>query len=328
MKYYVGHPLQTRGAEQYILQGGKGDGMKFLNVRNGLGLEVWISLDRCADLGRVTYKGMNMGYMSPCGNVAPSFYDKDGIGFLKSFSAGFITTVGFEGAGGACVDQGENVPLHGTVGNLPAELKSIEESDNEIVIKAIVRDCVIFGRRFILERSYNISYTENTITLRDKITNEGENEHPFLLLYHCNMGYPLLSENSIVKVPFTDIRANTPSAIENIDTALLMEKPQKNYIERCYFFDTVPCEDNNVKVGIFNPDINVGMIMSYNKEELPCFTEWKMMGRRDYALGLEPGSCEPCPRNIQREKGILKYLDSEQTYTAGLTFKFIDKEEL
>ena len=49
MKDYIGNPLQIRGAEQYILQNGKGDGMHFLNIRNGLGLEIWISLDRAGE---------------------------------------------------------------------------------------------------------------------------------------------------------------------------------------------------------------------------------------------------------------------------------------
>ena len=36
MKDYIGNPLQIRGAEQYILQNGKGNGMHFVYVRNGL----------------------------------------------------------------------------------------------------------------------------------------------------------------------------------------------------------------------------------------------------------------------------------------------------
>ena len=49
MKDYVGNSLQIRGAERYILEGGKGDGMHFVSVRNGKGLEAWISLDRAAE---------------------------------------------------------------------------------------------------------------------------------------------------------------------------------------------------------------------------------------------------------------------------------------
>ena len=138
MKYYVGHPLQTRGAERYKLQGGKGDGMEFLCVRNGKGLELWISLDRCGDMTRVIYNGKNMGYLSPCGHVSSAHYDRVGLGFLKSFSAGFFTTCGFENVGGPCEDNGEDLPLHGTIGNTPAELLSTEENDDELKIKLVI----------------------------------------------------------------------------------------------------------------------------------------------------------------------------------------------
>ena len=107
MKEYIGHPLQIRGAECFSLCGGKGDGMKYLSVRNGLGLALLISLDRCADLARVTFNGKNMGYFSPCGHVAPAYYDKDGAGFLKSFTAGFFTTCGLRAVGSPCTDEGE-----------------------------------------------------------------------------------------------------------------------------------------------------------------------------------------------------------------------------
>ena len=90
MKSYIGNPLQIRGAEKYVLQDGKGDGMHFLYIRNGLGLEAWISLDRAGDVSRISYKGDNYGYFSPCGYVAPSYYDHVGAGFLKSFTAGFL----------------------------------------------------------------------------------------------------------------------------------------------------------------------------------------------------------------------------------------------
>ncbi len=38
MNEYIGNPLQIRGAEQYMLQDGAGNGMRFLCVRNGWGL--------------------------------------------------------------------------------------------------------------------------------------------------------------------------------------------------------------------------------------------------------------------------------------------------
>ncbi len=324
MNYYIGHPLQIRGAEQYTLKGGKGEGMNFVYARNGLGLELWISTDRCADLSRVTYNGKNMGYTSPCGQVAPAYYDRTGINFLKSFNAGFFTTCGFDGAGGPCVDQGEEIGLHGRIGNTPALLDGIFENDKALNITFTVRDCTIFGRKFVLRRTYTLSYTENSFKVNDSVTNFGDNSEPFCLLYHCNMGYPLLSENSVVRFPNTKIWANDKEAIDNIDTALIMEKPQANYNERCYFFDAKVKDDGFVSNGIFNPDIDAGLVMTYKKEQLPCLTEWKMMGKYDYVLGIEPGIVCPSPRVKMREEGLLPFLGSEETYDVELTFNFTD----
>ena len=323
MKEYIGHPLQLRGAECFSLCGGKGDGMKYLSVRNGLGLALLISLDRCADLARVTFNGKNMGYFSPCGHVAPAYYDKDGAGFLKSFTAGFFTTCGLRAVGSPCTDEGEVLPLHGTIGNTPVDSYSVDEQDDAIVIKAVVRDCVIFGAKLVMQRTYTVSYKENAFTVSDTVTNEADVESPYMILYHCNMGYPLLSENSKVVVPNTSVTARNDHAQKYIDTALCMEKPTALYEERCYYYDV--CEkDGRCTVGIFNPDISAGVVMNYNKKALPYFTQWKMMGKKDYVLGLEPGNCTPDGRDVLRKDGRLAFLSPDESATTEITFTFAD----
>lgn len=322
---YIGHSLQIRGAEQMILQGGKGNGMHFVIVRNGLGLEAWISLDRGADLNRVIFKGDNMGYMSPCGNVAPQYYDHVGAGFLKSFTAGFFTTAGLTAVGSPCVDDGEELGLHGTFSHIPAELNGIEETDDEIIIKTTIRDCQIFGRKIVLKRNYIISYKENSIKCVDNTTNTADTTTPFMIMYHCNMGYPLLSENSVVTIPNNSVTPRNEHAAKFIDVALKMEKPQSGYEECCYYYDVK--ENNNLaKVGIYNPDVSKGLVMSFNKAQLPMFTEWKMMGKQDYVLGLEPANCTPDGRNVLREKGTLKFLQPNETAETSVTFSFTDDE--
>jgi len=323
MKEYIGSYLQIRGAEKYILQNGKGDGMHFLFVRNGRGLEAWISLDRAGDISRINFRGDNMAFFSPCGYVAPAYYDEKGLGFLKSFTAGFFTTCGLTAVGSPCVDDGEELPLHGNVSNIPAELLCIDETKDSIVIKLKIEDKVIFGRKLVMLRTYTFSYSENSFSVSDEVTNEGDNTSPYMIMYHCNLGYPLLSENSIVKIPYNDIKPREENAAKYIDSALQMEKPQANYIERCYYYD-VKEKDNLARVGIFNPDINKGVVFRYSKETLPKFTQWKMMGKTDYVLGLEPGNCTPDGRDVLRKNGELKFIEPEETIKTGITFKFTD----
>ena len=101
---YYGHESQLFGVEEVRLQGGKGDGMRLLQVRNGKGLEFTVSADRCADISRLIFRGENCGFFSANGYVAPAYYDDKEDGWLKNFTAGFLTTCGLLAVGAPCTD--------------------------------------------------------------------------------------------------------------------------------------------------------------------------------------------------------------------------------
>lgn len=79
--------------------GGKGDGMRLYEVRNGKGLEIVLSPDRNGDITRLLCHGINLSYLSPCG---------------------------LQAVGSPCVDEGEELPLHGSIANLSAERSPFE----------------------------------------------------------------------------------------------------------------------------------------------------------------------------------------------------------
>jgi len=322
MNYYCGHPAQTRGAEHYTLHGGKGEGMNFIYVRNGLGLEVWISVDRAGDISRLQFKGRNFGYFAPCGYVSPAYYDGVDAGFLKSFTAGFFTTCGLTAVGSPCEDEGEKLPLHGTLSNTPARLLSLEENETELTVKLQVTDAALFARKLVLTRLYRFSYTENVFSVEDTVQNLGDSTSPYMILYHCNMGYPLLSEQSLLRIPHHSITPRNAHAAEFIDSALQPEAPQAGYEECCYYYD-IKEKDGKAKVGIFSPEAG-GVVLGYDKAQLPCFTQWKMMGRTDYVMGLEPGNCTPDGRDVLRKEGRLQFLAPEECGTTALSFRFTD----
>ena len=85
-----------------------------------------------------------------------------------------------------------------------------------------------------------------------------------------------------------------------------MQKPTAGYQERCYYHKFT---DENGKASIYQPKLNVGLEISFNANELDGFVEWKMMGVRDYVLGLGCGNCYPDGRKAMRESGMLKFLE-------------------
>lgn len=321
MNPYIGHETQISGVEEHRLVGGKGDGMRLYEVCNGKGLEMTLSPDRNGDITRLRYKGINMSYLSPCGYVAPAYYDKTGSNWLQSFTAGFLTTCGLQAVGSPCVDEGEELPLHGSIANQPCAHSYWREDENAIYIHSVTRDEVIFGRKLTLTRVIEISKKENTFSIQDTIENTGNRREPVEILYHMNMGYPLLDEDSVVTIPSMEVAARDAHAQEDILNWMVMEKPQMDYQERCYYHKF---QGKEGKASIYQPKLQVGLEMSFDAEALDGFVEWKMMGVRDYVLGLECGNCYPDGRDVMRQTGMLKFLDPGENVQYRVDIKLVD----
>ena len=81
------------------------------------------------------------------------------------------------------------------------------------------------------------------------------------------------------------------------------------------------------RAGIFNPDIKRGVVLSYDKSELPKFTEWQMFGNTEYVLGLEPGNCTPDGRDVLRKNGTLQFIEAGESKKTAVKFSFTDDEQ-
>lgn len=323
MNPYIGHESQIGGVEEHRLVGGKGDGMRLYEVNNGKGLELTLSPDRNGDITRLRYKGINMSYFSPCGYVAPAYYDKTGSNWLQSFTAGFLTTCGLQAVGTPCVDDGEELPLHGSIANQPCVQSYWQEDEEKIQIHSVTKDEVIFGRKLTLKRTIEVSKKGNQFSIQDKIENNGSKKEPVEILYHMNMGYPLLDEESIVTIPSVQVTARDAHAEEDIANWMHMEKPQADYQERCYYHKFAEKEG---KASIFQPKLNTGLEIRFDAEQLDGFVEWKMMGVRDYVLGLECGNCYPDGRDVMRKTGMLKFLEPGENVSYRVDVKMLDEK--
>ena len=324
MNPYIGHDSQIYGVEEHHLVGGKGAGMRILEVNNGKGIELAITPDRAGDIARLRFKGINMSYMSPCGYVSPAYYDCMESNWLKSFTAGFLTTCGLQAVGSPCTDAGEELPLHGSIANQPCEQAYWTEEDDMLVVHMVVKDEVIFGRKLRMEREIRVSTSENTFEIYDVIKNTGDMVEPVEILYHMNMGYPLLDEDSIVKIPSVEVKPRDDYAAEDIENWMYMEKPAAGYQERCYYHKFSGREG---QASIYQPKLGMRLTISFDTEQLDGFVEWKMMGVRDYVLGLECGNCYPDGRDVMRRTGMLKFLSPGEKKEYRVKVSMIESHE-
>lgn len=315
---YVGHPSQICDVEEVRLVGGKGDGMRLLKVRNAAGLSFDVVADRCADISRLFFKGDNIGYFTACGYVAPAYYQEEK--FLKSFTAGFLTTCGLENVGGGCVEGEKEYFQHGNISNTPCDRIWWDETDEDICIHAMVNAGCLFDTKLRLHRTITCGKFENKMTITDTVENYGDTDTDMMLLYHVNLGYPMLSEDMVLDVNSVNVSAHTEIAIANLNTWQKMLTPQPQFAEQCYFHRM----SGQGIAKVYNPSIRKGMEMTFDTAQLPYFTQWKQMGQTDYVLGLEPGTCNPMGRVRAREAGQMLPLQPGEKKEFKLQFTFFE----
>lgn len=305
---YCGHPYQLYGVEEHRLVGGRADGLRVLEVKNGRGLQFTILLDRGCGIAHLSYLGTNCSFLSASGLRRPEYFDHEvgPQGFLRNFHAGFLTTCGVYNVGVPCVDDGEQTFLHGDLDNIPAEYHShYVGEDGNLHIECTIFIEQIFYHKVVLKRHFTVGLESDFIHIHDDFENKGSTKCPLMVLYHMNMGYPLLDEDAQLFINSKSYKGRTPLACQDKDKWNLMCAPEHNYEERCYYHSF---EGNEALAAIYQPKRDVGLAINFDPQNLPFFTQWKQMGYRDYALGLEPGNSHCDGRDKMRSEGKLQFL--------------------
>ena len=75
---YIGNLRQLFRVDEYRKIGGRGDGMRVTEVKNGSGLSFSSITDRCMDIPYLSYRGHNFGFLQDTGDIAPAYYDEIG----------------------------------------------------------------------------------------------------------------------------------------------------------------------------------------------------------------------------------------------------------
>lgn len=330
-KKYVGHRDQLMRVKRIKMQEGRADGVEMIDVQNRSGMHFDVNVSRGMDIPYLDFCGENVGFISPCGIVAPEYFDDKELGFLKSFTAGFLTTCGLKVAGAPCEYEGTSYGLHGNLSHTPAEDVScrVEENDGApcAVIRGTVRDAVIFGDKMSLEREIRCSYKERKFTLHDKVTNEGYKKARQMILYHCNIGYPVLTPDSEIYIPALETKPRNAHAQEGLDTWMKVQEADPDYEEMCYYHKLKPDENNCSSVAVYNPELELGIAIEVDLSTLDHFVQWKMMGAGDYVMGLEPGNSTIDGIEDAVRNGSMKYLEPGESREYRLTFRILRGRE-
>jgi len=322
---YIGHPDQCLGVGQGVFAQGKQDGVKFIHVSNGSGLEATILPDRGLDVYQARFNGKNCGFIYPCGIVHPSYFARTDEGWIDTFTAGFLTTCGLTYTGPGVRDEGMTTSLHGVIGNMPAAqvnvFREIVGGAPQVRITGEVYEHLC-GANMSMAREITIRHGVNEICLRDTVRNCGYRRSPHMIVYHCNLGYPLISETASIELDSRAARGRTPRAQRDVDKWREIQPPQDEFEEMCFYHDVARGEDGFAAAGVRNPAEGAGISIRYDAGTLDQFVQWCMYAKGEYVLGLEPCNATIDGRDDARNNGTLKYLEAGQSVTHTLSFGF------
>ena len=320
---YVGDLGQVFGVRPGTLTEGLARGMRTLDVENGSGLSFTVLPDRCLDLAKISFKGVNCGYFSKTGLVAPT-YNAKGDNFFRVFTAGALTTCGLRNVGNPSEEGGESFGIHGRVGSIPAENVSagveIEDGVPVVKIKGTVRETAFFGENLRLTRTITCRMGENRIHMSNEVENLGFRDEILMILMHCNVGWPLLDPGTRFLAPSLKVEPRDPEAAKGVYSWSDMQEPTPGYAEQVFYHDLATDGEGNTTVAYVNRKAGIGEAITFNRSQFPVFTQWKQMGQGEYVAAMEPGNCFVGGRKDPRNAGRLTVFRPMEKRSFDLTF--------
>ena len=276
-----------------------GQSCRVAHVNTGSGLRFTVAIDRGGDIVEAAYNATNLAYLSPNDYKPPSPAYMQGLDWLRSWPGGLVTTAGPLDIGEPRTEAGRDIPLHGHHSNLPAAVLEVvhpnpRDGQLEMRLSLAIRDTQMFGPALEVRREIVCQLGEPVITIRDKVTNIGDDRAPHAWLYHCNLGYPLVDEGASLIYGGTGwLYDSRPENLPRPDGEQVkrIPAPDAGFSGPGEQVVTASSEeiDGMVHVGLINDQLPLGVEFNYRAEALPGFANWLHFGPRgSYVTAIEP----------------------------------------
>ncbi len=311
---HVGDLSQVAGIRLCELSDGAERGVRVAQIRSGSGFNVDVLLDRGMDLGMAEFRGVSLGWTSPVGAFPhPAFYEPEGKGWHRTWGGGLLTGCGLTQVGQPNVDNGETLGQHGRLSVLPARQVQFGEdwTGDECLLwlQGQVRQAWLVGEDLLLTRRLGIRLGTSTLTLGDTVENLGRATSPLMLLYHLNLGFPLLDSHARLTAAPHPVRVAATQLEAEQDEWESFSAPLVSHSGQVWHHDLPADERGWANIRVINPLLDLAFTLRFTKASLPNLFEWKFLRQGAYVLGLEPTNCMNQGRAQEREAGTLPFIE-------------------
>ncbi len=264
---------QIASLRRYTITDGRAKGLDVIDCDNGK-IRFLLNVTKALDVMQLYHEGQNVSFLSKNAFTARE------VDFLERFEGGMLYTCGLDSVGGR-----EGFELHGKLHNTTAEIEIAKCDESGIVVEAVIRRTALFGQNLVLRRRVTSEIGSECVKLEDTLTNEGYSDADYCILYHINVGYPMLDEGAKVVADVNSVTPRDAWAAENEASAFEISDAVDGMAEQCFYLDL-----KSKKVSLVNEKSGKAFSVEFDGEILSEFVEWKSMASGDYVVGLEPAS--------------------------------------
>jgi Domain of unknown function (DUF4432) len=333
----VGNLAQIGSVELLSHEQGYARRSRFLDFRTGSGFRFSVHVDRGMDPGYAEFSGASLAWLPPKLFPAPAFWENDDHAWVRFVLGGLCNTAGLVTIGSPQTvdvshfkfharDQ-DRFGTHDRIAILPASHFNFGERwEGErcfLWAEGTVRQEIVYGENLLLTRRYEAEVGKSSFTLRDVVRNDGFYPTPHQLLYHFNIGYPVVDDGAELLAAVT---GDVPGSIFEDETGpshryRQFSGPEKEFFAEGYEIPMATGKDGWVAAALVNRGFKgleggLGVYLRYDPETLPMYLEWRMMGEGLYAVGMEPATngFKTIPELIEAGFPIMLEPGEERTY--------------
>lgn len=304
------------------------DGQRIIEAHNSSGLALTLLPDRGLDIWAASYKGIPLTWLSQGSPHAPDW----GRSWLALFNGGLLTTCGLQHVGPPETDAQTGVQrdIHGQYTRLKATEISLgggwaDDTTYTRTLSGVVAQGALFGAQLRLERTYHMTLGDPAVTITDTVRNLADEPAPLMVLYHVNLGYPLVRDGAQLYSPAPNVYPRDDAARRAATDWPHYHPAQPHHAEEVFFHHAHADADGYATAALLHDDF--GLQLTWDTRSAPYLTQWKNFRHGMYVCGVEPGNCIPEGQNQARETGRLTLLLPGEAQTFTLTLNVVDGAE-
>jgi hypothetical protein len=228
--------------------------------------------------------------------------------------------------GSPSVDDGEALGIHGRISYVPASNTWADaewEGDQyRLWARGKVAETAALGTNLVMTREISTALGASSLTIRDTVENRTHSRVPHMMLYHFNIGFPVLSEDARLLLNSEEVTGRDAVSTASLDRWDRFDAPEPAREHQLFYHRLCPDEAGKahvVLVGFLAGD-PIAVYISYTHAVLPWFANWKCLQSGNYVTGLEPANAWVEGRAVEREAGRLRFLDAWEKVSYEVEF--------